>query len=62
MKKVLVVLLVIGLLAGAIGAAAGVQEEASSKSFSEWNGDAPFDESGAAPCGGGDGSGGGAPG
>jgi hypothetical protein len=61
MKKVLIVLLVIGLLVGSVCAAAGAEEEISQEGFSVWNNDSSPD-SGATPCGVGSGNGGGAPG
>ena len=60
MKKVLVVLLVIGLLAGAIGVVAGTQSDTVLEDLPVWSGDTSPDP-GVAPCGGGNG-GGGAPG
>jgi hypothetical protein len=60
MKKVLAVLLVIGLLAGALCAAAVAEEETSQEGFLVWNNDSSPDP-GVNPCGGGDGGGGGAP-
>ncbi|MGC1121961.1 MAG: hypothetical protein WBA22_12800 [Candidatus Methanofastidiosia archaeon] len=60
MKKVLIVLLVIGLLVGSVCAAAGAEEEISQEGFSVWNNDSSPDP-GVTPCGGGDGGGGGAP-
>jgi hypothetical protein len=59
MKKVLAVLLVIGLLAGGLCAAAGA-EETSQENFSVWNIDSSPDP-GVTPCGGGGGGGGGGP-
>jgi hypothetical protein len=61
MRKVLVVLFVIGLLIGSVCAAAGAEEETSQEGFSVWNNDSSPD-SGATPCGVGSGGGGGAPG
>jgi hypothetical protein len=61
MKKVLVVLFVIGLLVGSVCAAAGAEEEISQEGFPVWNSDSSPDP-GATPCGGvGSGGGGGAP-
>jgi hypothetical protein len=60
MKKVLAVLLVIGLLVGSVCAAAGAEEEISQEGSSVWNSDSSPD-SGATPCGVGSGNGGGAP-
>jgi hypothetical protein len=61
MKKVLIVLLVIGLLVGSVCAAAGAEEEISQEGFSVWNNESSPD-SGVTPCGVGSGNGGGAPG
>jgi hypothetical protein len=57
MRKILVVLLVVGLLVGAIGAAVATEDGASAYSFHGWEG---YDSSdpGATPCGGGHGDGG----
>lgn len=57
MKKLLAVLLVIGLLFGAAGVIAGTEDNVSSGDFPVWSEDGSPDQ-GATPCGGGNGSGG----
>jgi hypothetical protein len=57
MRKLLVVLLVIGLLVGAVGVIAGMEDDESSGDFSVWN-EIYSPDPGVSPCGGGNGSGG----
>lgn len=61
MKKIVVVLLVVGLLVGAIGAAVTAEEEFSVDSLPVWQGDASPDPGVSLCGGGGGGNGGGAP-
>jgi len=62
MKKVLALLLVVGFLIGTFAVAADVCEESSFQKDVDYSGESPGDNGGPAPCGGGNGNGGGAPG